>query len=99
MYSFPVVMTDSLAHYTVSFYTATDTGRPEQVRLYVKWVSPSGNEYEEAVYMKVGEEKGDRCVYRTGIRPLERGEWRLDIIPYDSPVRLRGMGVIVEEHR
>ena len=97
IYPFSLDMSDSLARYTVSFYTAIDGKRQTvAVPLQVIWVSPSGKNYSETVYMKAGVRSGDREVYRSGIVPNEYGEWTLAIASLHDVKGFRGIGVILE---
>lgn len=97
VYSFMLDMSDSLCKYDVYFYTKVD-GKKNIVNLPVQiiWTSPSGQQYSEQVYMKVGAKFGDKELYRSSLVPVEFGSWNLCVVSLNDIKGLRGMGVIVE---
>ena len=95
-YSFPIDMSDTLAAYDLSFYTAMD--KPLFHRdtlscfpLQVLWRSPSGRYFSETVYYPASQRLAP---YRSGVVPAEFGEWELSVTIPGEPARLRGLGVI-----
>lgn len=96
VYSFDVDMSDSLSSYTVSFYSKVDRKKPVDVPLQVLWTSPSGKEYSESVYMKMGQRKGDREVYRSSLVPNEFGDWTICVTSLNDLKGFRGIGIIVQ---
>ena len=112
-YSFAVEMKDSLASYTLRFYTRADCSGKDfyctkDLGLDVLAVSPSGAEYSERVYIgkssfssKFGMAYDCDVPYRTGFRPCEYGIWKicLNPVPGTGPAGLRGMGLSVSKDK
>lgn len=95
-YSFEVVMTDTLAGYNLSFYTAIDHPlmQPDTVAsfpLQVVWRSPSGRYFSETVYYPAD---SLRARYRSGVVPSEPGTWELGVTIAPEPPGLRGLGLV-----
>ncbi|MBR4826540.1 MAG: hypothetical protein IKZ91_01485 [Bacteroidales bacterium] len=95
-YEFALELTDSLASYDFSFYTAMD--RPVFVRdtlscfpMQVLWRSPSGRYFSETVYYPVSHKI---VLYRKGVVPSEYGTWTVSVTLPEEPKRLRGLGLI-----
>lgn len=95
-YSFLLEMTDTVAGYNISFYTAID--RPLMRRdtlasfpLQVVWRSPSGRYFSETVYYPAD---SLRARYRSGLVPGEPGQWELGVTISPEPAGLRGLGVV-----
>ena len=90
-YEFAVDMSDSLCTYDLSFYTRLD-GRdaPSGFPIKIYLTSPSGQTYVESVYYDCS--KGVRVPYRTGLVPVEYGEWTLSVSA--DPAGMCGLGLI-----
>ncbi|MDO5321406.1 MAG: hypothetical protein Q4F39_03370 [Bacteroidia bacterium] len=95
VYSFAVPFGDSLATYSISFFTRVDTPRSkvleDAVRLDVTWTSPSGKTAGETVYMDASKEVE---TYRSGVAPGETGDWKIEVRVQDAPPGFRGLGII-----
>ncbi|MBO4475234.1 MAG: hypothetical protein J5737_00730 [Bacteroidales bacterium] len=100
-YSFDISLTDSLARYDISFYTAivkpllhkdTLASFPMQI----VWRSPSGLYFSETVYYPAA---SPRVLYRSGLIPSEYGTWNIGITLPEEPSRLRGLGIICEKQK
>lgn len=91
VYDFVVDMTDSLYAYDLSFYTRIE-GRtaPAGFPMKVYLTSPSGQTYVENVYFNCSESMV--APYRTGLVPVERGEWKMSVSAVAQG--LCGMGLI-----
>lgn len=91
VYEFTLDMSDTLHAYDLSFYSRIEgkdapTGFPMKVYL----TSPSGQTYGETVYFRISE--GAVSPYRTGLVPVEPGEWTMSV---SAEARgLCGMGLI-----
>lgn len=96
MYVFPVKMEDGTVDYSISFYTVIDNKGVSSLPLAIRLVSPSGKVYTETVSMPVGNRKGDRQLYRSGLEPYEYGVWGLKIKVLKDIPGFRGIGVICE---
>ncbi len=100
VYSYQLDLSDSLASYDISFYSRVDRNslnvRNEypQIRLEVTWVSPSGQNFSETVYMRGSNSAGDIQKYRSGVVPRESGEWTLKVKAFPGEGKFRGLGVI-----
>ena len=95
-YSFNLSLTDSLAAYDISFYTAIDQPLFRRDTLVsfpmqIVWRSPSGRYFSETVYYPVAESK---VLYRSGLVPSEYGVWNIAVTLPEEPERLRGLGII-----
>ena len=104
-YEFQANLSDSTATYDFAFYTRLD-GMPSELAsarelpLRVTWTSPSDSVFTENVYMPL---EGRSLlfsrqvyqVYRTGVRPVEPGVWKLSVtVPYSGGREvLRGLGL------
>jgi len=103
-FCFEIDMSDTLSLYDLSFFTRVDVGRfasqkaRPYLELYVSWVSPSGQVFDETVFMEAGDSRGSSQLYRSGLEPFEAGEWKLNIRPVDAPSRFRGLGVICRKN-
>lgn len=95
LYSFTVPFDDSLATYSVSFFTRVDTPLnmvlEDALRLDVAWMSPSGKTAGETVYMDASKEVE---TYRRGVIPGETGDWKIEVRVQDAPPGFRGLGII-----
>lgn len=96
-YTFPLEFDDSLATYSISFYTRMKVKAHSSIPVEVMAISPSGEEYSETVYMKIGNRKGDREVYRSGFTPSEYGTWTLVLSPAAGIRNFPGIGVILSK--
>lgn len=94
-YSFPLVLDDSLSTYSLSFYTRMRVKAKTSIPLDITVVSPSGQEYAERVYMKIGNRKGDRECYRSGFTPSEYGNWTIILSVAEDVRNFPGIGVIL----
>jgi hypothetical protein len=108
---FSLDMTDTTRLYDFSFYTRLD-GRPHvlagivDMPLDIQWVSPSGNIYEETVWLPLTDSSATfysrqiRRPYRTDVVPVESGVWGLSVSVPDSVdiPGLRGLG-LVQHHK
>lgn len=108
---FRVDMSDTTRTYDLSFYTRLDA-RPHllenvvDVPLSVQWISPSGEVFEETVYLPLTDEDATfysrqiRRLYRSGIVPAEDGVWALAVTLPDtvSVPGLRGLGLIQQKN-
>ena len=97
-YSFSLDLSDTLAAYDISFYTALD--RPPFHRdtlvcfpMQIVWRSPSGRYFSETVYYPADSVKAR---YRTGLIPSEYGDWTVAVTLPSQPASLRGLGIICE---
>ena len=93
-YFFDVDMSDSLCTYSLSFFCPRPLRKaPAGFPVKVYLTSPGGERYGESLYFDAS---GAATVpYRRGLRPVEYGCWRLELM-LDAP-RLYGMGLIVEK--
>ena len=103
LYHFDVDMSDSLSVYDLWLYTRLDKSNIRLVSspgfpLTAIWTSPSGQRYSEVVYFETPLEKDFyshqyKVLYRSGLRPVESGQWQLSL-DIDSQVDgLCGMGL------
>ncbi len=106
-YAFDLDMSDTLT-YSVELYAVMDCGEKifrdfGSMKLCMRWVAPSGGAAEETVYMDRSMLVDDTfynkrfsSVYRTGLRPVEDGLWKLYItVPEDFVEKfgLSGIGL------
>lgn len=102
MFNFYLDLSDSLSTFDVYLYTRVDRRQssrefdPMEVKIW--WVAPSGSVYDETVWMRTGDHRGVKQLYRKGIVPSEAGEWNLCLKPVDAPDSFRGIGVILENN-
>lgn len=106
VYSFSIDMRDTLCRYDLSFYTRLDVRKNRLdgiggIGLDIVWVSPTGERYGEMVDIPVpvsGNFFSTAVVvpYRTGLLPVEPGEWTLEVRVPDAPSGFRGLGVMIE---
>lgn len=94
VYSFPVDMADSLSCYDFWFYSRLSSGRRDNLELRVSWTSPSGKSFYETVFMKEVDSMGVRELYRSGVVPVECGEWKINVRPVDAGKDFLGLGLI-----
>ena len=104
---FQVDMADTTQTYDFTFYTRLD-GRPHLLEsvvdmpLDIRWISPSEEVYEETVWLPLTDPHATfysrqiRHLYRSGVVPLEPGEWALSVTVPDTLAipGLRGLGLI-----
>lgn len=101
LYRFTLDMTDSLASYSVYFFSRTDrpaTGgeRSFPMTLDAEWISPDGEtELKETVYLNSSPAGGSKDLYRSDVRPAP-GEWTLSVRVSGAPKGFRGLGIISE---
>jgi len=62
--------------------------------LELRWVAPSGNSWEETVYVHCGDKEGNIEAYREDSVPAETGEWKLYMKPGAVSATFRGLGLI-----
>lgn len=94
-YRFIVDMSDTTAVYDFDFYTRVDTHKadlPAQTAIQACWMSPSGAEFTETVYLPVASEV--YAPYRAGMRPSEPGVWLLTVTFPSPPKGLTGLGLV-----
>lgn len=94
VYSFPVDMSDSLSSYDFWFYSRLFSGSRGNLELRVSWTSPSGGSFYETVFMERVDEYGVRELYRSGVVPVEYGEWKINVRPIDAGKDFLGLGLI-----
>ena len=103
VYSFSADMTDSLSVYDISFYTRIDArrSRAESLDLRIVLAAPSGTVYSESAKMPLRPAKGggyfsrtSLAKYRSGLRPVESGIWKIEIRVQDPPEGFRGFGLV-----
>lgn len=95
-YCFRIDMADTLLTYDLDLLVAMASADPAYVRfrqmpLRVQWTAPSGQPYEETLWVGRGElsdstyyDKYFWVAYRHGLRPVEAGEWELALsLPED----------------
>lgn len=100
VYVFNVLLTDSLAAYDFYLYGRTFRFEADSLPLKIRWISPSGESFVETVYMNDLDSKGRKELYRSGVVPAVRGEWRISIRPEgDDACLLTGLGIICTENR
>lgn len=104
-YAFTLDMGDTLAAYSIYFFTRIDREdfpASGDIAVDISFVSPSGIVYGERVYLpeaafSSGDGYANDCdvPYRTGFRPSECGIWNMYIAFPDEERHegLRGMGV------
>lgn len=98
VYMFNIPLTDSLAVYDFYLYGRTFRYKAESIPLKIRWISPSGESFVETVYMNNLDSKGRKELYRSGVVPSDRGEWRISIRPEgDDAALLTGLGLICSE--
>ncbi|MBO4263600.1 MAG: hypothetical protein J5871_02845 [Bacteroidales bacterium] len=96
-YDFSLDLSDSSCTYDIAFFTRVDTpvfrrdSLPDSFPMTVRWSGPSGQAFEETVYYPVRE---SRVPYRSGVVPVEYGNWTLSVRLPQPPGRLRGLGLI-----
>lgn len=110
-YPFILCMDDSLAVYSIRFFTRMDISADEfnglqDIAVDVLLESPSGKGYAERVYLGKkdfvsgrGFAKDYNMPYRTGFRPMEYGQWNMYLtLPEKAPADMvRGMGVCLSK--
>lgn len=94
VYVFDVPMSDSLAVYDLWIYARTDGEPLSDVQMNVRLTSPEGDGFAETVYMSRISSKGDKELYRSGLRVSHPGVWRLSARPVDAGRGFCGMGII-----
>lgn len=94
-YRFIVDMSDTLAVYDFDFYTRIDVHGadiPAEAAIDVCWMSPSGVELTETVYLPMAREV--YAPYRAGVSPSEPGVWILTVTFQTLPKGLTGLGLV-----
>lgn len=93
-YRFALDLSDSLCTYDVYLYTKVDGGDLHTgIPFNIRWKSPAGEVSGDVVYWNP---KDTKALYRSGVKPAERGEWDLSIAVLGN-VKVRGLGVILEK--
>ena len=93
---FPVSMSDTTVRYGFDFYTRVDAWEfPAEIRLDVSWRSPSDSVFSETVYLPLSEKV--YLPYRSGVSPVEAGDWTLSITASPVPEGFRGLGLVVRK--
>lgn len=108
-YSFRLDMEDSLAVYSIRFFTRADIGSDEfmdipDIAADVLLESPSGKRYSERVYLRKedfvsgnGFAKDYDRPYRTGFRPSEYGQWKMYLTLPGDNTGICGMGICLSK--
>jgi len=79
-----------------------------QLGLEINWLSPltavSDSSFtagqsvlSETVYMPLGDDRGSKTLYRSGVSPGLYGLWTLEVKTLDAPKGLRGLGIICKK--
>jgi|GEM_PF-812477 len=80
-----------------------------QMQVDVTWLSPVDAQSDstftagqpmlsETVYMPLGDDRGAKALYRSGVRPDPCGIWTIEVKSIAAPKGLRGMGIICKRH-
>jgi len=100
-YSFTVDMSDSTAVYDFDLFTRIDNEResPSQLRLDICWKDPQDSLFTETVYLPVDGSTSffsheAYAPYRSGVVPVVRGIWTVQVSVPEQPEGLRGMGLV-----
>lgn len=106
LYSFELDLSDSTAAYRISFYTRR-VRKPfapfsdEDIRLKVRWTSPSDSSYSEEAVITAGTAVDSAYFYRDYLasfkqdfRPFEPGVWRMRVHVAGGGEDLLGLGII-----
>lgn len=108
-YSFRLDMADSLAVYSIHFFTRADISTDEfrvipDIAVDVLLESPSGKRYLERVYLSKedfvsgnGFAKDYDRPYRTGFRPSEYGQWKMYLTLPEDNGGICGMGICLSK--
>ena len=80
--------------YDFFFYTRVDGTWDRSIRLDAEWTSPEGNVFSEKVYLRPDDPSGSVQMYRSGMRPLCTGQWKLSVSVPFAPEGFRGLGLI-----
>lgn len=92
VFEFPLESTRDT--YDFSFYTRVDGEWDRSIRLDVEWVSPEGASFPEKVYLRPDNPSGSVQLYRSGMKPVCAGQWKLSVhVPF-APEGFRGLGLI-----
>ena len=94
VYIYSLPLTDTTAAYDFWFYSRTEYRKLESLQLNVQWLAPSGDGFAETVYMRAVEPKGSKELYRSGMVPVEAGDWQLSVRPVGVDEDFLGLGVI-----
>ncbi len=108
-YNFDLDLSDSLAAYSLSFYTrfqrkAYHPFGSDSLRLDMRWVSPSDSiiAVEDVLYVMSATidstYTNKDCVweYMPSLHLAESGRWRLKVQVKDQPEYMRGLGIILK---
>ena len=92
IYSFGLDLSDSLCTYDIYFYTrGLKPAESAAVALDVAWFGPRGTEFRETVWL---DPRNEVSLYRSGVKPCEYGEWRLEVKPGSVPEGFAGLGTV-----
>jgi|BioPla2DNA2_1021312.scaffolds.fasta_scaffold47598_2 hypothetical protein len=107
LYSFELDLSDSTTAYRISFYTRRDRKKPflpfsdEDIRLRVRWISPSDSSYSEEAVLPAGSAVDSTYFFRDylatfkqNFRPFEPGVWRVRVHVVRGGEDLLGLGII-----
>ncbi len=108
LYSFELDLSDSTISYRISFCTRRDR-KPfapfsdEDIRLRVRWTSPSDSSYSEEAVLAAGTAVDSAYFYRDYLasfkrdfRPFEPGVWRVRVQVAGGGEDLLGLGIICD---
>ena len=107
-YDFDLDMADTLVSYDITFYTRLDSGDGAillNLPLEVSATSLSGKLYSEKVWADVSEpssaghfNKDFEIPYRSSLRPVEAGVWKLSVSVLAGADCVEGMGCILKRN-
>ncbi len=97
VYVYTLPLTDTTAAYDIWFYSRTGVRPLSNLPLRVRWIAPSGDGFQEQVYMRTVDTRGTKERYRSGLIPAEAGQWQLSVRPLGVDEDFLGMGVICKK--
>mgnify|MGYP006873057343 CR=1 FL=1 len=107
-FDFDLDMADTLVSYDITFYTRLDPGDGAillSLPLTVSASSPSGKLYSEEVWADVSKpsssghfNKDFEIPYRTSVRPVEAGVWRLSVSVLSGTDFVEGFGCVLKRN-
>jgi len=95
VYAFSLPLTDSLSAYDFYFYGRTFRYEESSIPLKVRWIAPTGESFTETVCLNNIDSNGRKELYRSGVVPKSRGEWRISVrIEDEGEALLTGIGLL-----
>ena len=109
-YSFMVDVSDSLARYSLDFYTRLERAAfgefpSDSIVLDLRWFSPSDSIFTDTAFVKIVRPVDSAYYSKDFISPYsgslelpERGNWRLKAKVVNDSQALRGLGIILKRY-